>query len=268
MLTKEPEANPRKPTGFGTPERYKLIFPVPCSVRRLVVKLAKDVLDFGLYTVDLDAMLEFWQSDAGLPYEEMLPAGRGVRQHRHTLNGSVFKLNHSREPLPNLPQGGYRELLIAREGIEEERRLVDPDGNCVRLVPPGFEEIEGIGIRLSVHSPSAHDAFYGEVLELDPVGAQSYRWGNTVLSFTGDPAVPADAPMTRNEVMRAPGFRYLTVQVWDVDAEYVRAIDRGAMPGFPPMTLGKVARIAFIRDPDGNWIEISQRASLTGSLPG
>ncbi len=37
--------------------------------------------------------------------------------------------------------------------------------------------------------------------------------------------------------------------------------------GAPPVTLGEVARISFIRDPDGNWIEISQRASLTGAIP-
>ena len=29
---------------------------------------------------------------------------------------------------------------------------------------------------------------------------------------------------------------------------------------------GDVARISFVRDPDGGWIEISQRASLTGAL--
>jgi len=231
------------------------------------MKMAKNVLDFGLYTVERDAMLEFWRSVVGLPYEEMLPAGKGVQQHRHGLNGSVFKLNHSRDPLPDLPPSGYRELLIAREGIDGERALVDPDGNRVRLVPPGFCGISGIGIRLAVHSARAHRDFYRDALGLDPVDEDSYRWGETVLSFAEDPEVGADAATQRNPVMRAPGFRYLTVQVWDVDAEYAAAIDRGALPGFAPVTLGKVARIAFIRDPDGNWIEISQRASLTGALP-
>jgi hypothetical protein len=33
-----------------------------------------------------------------------------------------------------------------------------------------------------------------------------------------------------------------------------------------PFTLGSTARISFVADPDGNWIEISQRASLTGDL--
>ena len=34
------------------------------------------------------------------------------------------------------------------------------------------------------------------------------------------------------------------------------------------VTLGRVARISFIRDPDGNFIEISQRASLTVQVAG
>ena len=33
-----------------------------------------------------------------------------------------------------------------------------------------------------------------------------------------------------------------------------------------PVTLGTTARISMVRDPDGNWIELSQRASITGSL--
>ena len=33
-----------------------------------------------------------------------------------------------------------------------------------------------------------------------------------------------------------------------------------------PLTLGTTARISMVRDPDGNWIELSQRASITGSL--
>jgi lactoylglutathione lyase len=41
----------------------------------------------------------------------------------------------------------------------------------------------------------------------------------------------------------------------------------GVAEGAAPVTLGEVARIAFVRDPDGNWIEISQRSSLTGKLP-
>jgi lactoylglutathione lyase len=67
--------------------------------------------------------------------------------------------------------------------------------------------------------------------------------------------------------MRAVGMRYVTVQVRDCDAEHRRLKSMGVWEGAAPVTLGTVARISFIRDPDGNFIEISQRASLTGPIP-
>jgi lactoylglutathione lyase len=51
-----------------------------------------------------------------------------------------------------------------------------------------------------------------------------------------------------------------------VDAEHAYALAHGAGEGRAPVTLGQTARISMIRDPDGNWIELSQRASITGSL--
>jgi lactoylglutathione lyase len=63
--------------------------------------------------------------------------------------------------------------------------------------------------------------------------------------------------------MRAKGYRYFTIQVTDVDREHATFVERGAIEGMAPVTLGETARISFIRDPDGNWIELSQRASLT-----
>src|ERR1700730_2149509 len=68
--------------------------------------------------------------------------------------------------------------------------------------------------------------------------------------------------------MRAVGMRYITVQVRDVDADHRRFMSMGVWEGAAPVSLGAVARISFIRDPDGNFIEISQRASLTGPIPG
>ena len=66
--------------------------------------------------------------------------------------------------------------------------------------------------------------------------------------------------------MRGIGFRYLTIQVFDVVGEHRALLARGASEGFAPRRLGDVAAISFVRDPDGNWIEISQRKSITGSL--
>jgi catechol 2,3-dioxygenase-like lactoylglutathione lyase family enzyme len=225
------------------------------------MRLAKPCIDIGLFTNNLDAMLYFWQEEVGLPFEELLPLGGGSRQHRHALNGSVFKLNESREPIPPGALAGYRELLIAREGLTGPRSLADPDGNRVTLVPPGAEGITGIGVRLAVRDEAAFHRFYRDGLGLEAAGPRAYRWGTSVVLFEKDSTV------SRTEEMRGPGFRYLTVQVFDVDAEHRELLLRGIEEGRPPLTLGTTARISFIRDPDGNWIEVSQRASLTGPLP-
>jgi lactoylglutathione lyase len=62
------------------------------------------------------------------------------------------------------------------------------------------------------------------------------------------------------------GWAYLTVQVRDCDAEVARIEAAGASVASRPRNLGEVARMAMVRDPDGNPIELSQRASLTGPL--
>jgi lactoylglutathione lyase len=224
------------------------------------MKLAKNCIDVGLFTNNSEAMLRFWQDDVGLAFEETLAVGGGVRQQRHAMNGSVFKLNDARDPLSDEPPAGYRELLIAREGLTEPRSLTDPDGNRVTLVPQGYEGVGGIGVRLAVRDANAFRDFYGRVLGLEATGANRYRWGDSVILFDEDPTA------IRTGEMRAPGYRYLTVQVWDCDAEHARFLELGAEEGRPPASLGTTARISFIRDPDGNWIEVSQRASLTGVL--
>ena len=226
-----------------------------------VVRLAKNHIDVGMMTGQIDAQLEFWQNEVGLPFEELLLLGGGRRQHRHGLNGSVLKINESREPLPEAPPAGYRELLIARDGISASRRLTDPDGNQVVLVPRGEQDVAGIGVRLAVRDAAAFDDFYGRVLNLERVREHVFRWGDSIVMFEQDQT--AAAPASRE----GRGYRYLTVQVWDVDAEHAALLALGATEGSPPITLGTTARISFIRDPDGNWIEISQRASLTGALP-
>jgi len=227
----------------------------------VAVKLAKPRIDVGLHTNQREPMLAFWQNEVGLPFEELLPMGRGLQQHRHGLNGSVLKINHAREPLGAEPACGYRELWIARPGLAAPKRLVDPDGNVVVLVPPGHEGVSAIGVALAVRDEAAFHDFYGRALGFEPAGPRAYRCGDSRLSFARDPNAVAAGRMT------ASGYRYITIQVFDVDAEHAGILARGGTEGAPPRTLGSVARISFVRDPDGNWIEISQRASLTGPLP-
>ena len=205
-------------------------------------------------------MLAFWQEVVGVSLEELLPTGRGNRQHRHAMNGSVFKLNQSRVPVPDVRDTGYAMLSIARDGISEPRALQDPEGNAVTLVPPGHDGIEGIGVHLHVSDEALFEDFFGRSLGLEPVGARRYRCGDSLLSFERAPRGE------RSHALAGRGYRYLTVQVFDCEAEHRGVLERGGTEGQAPVVLGDVAMISFVRDPDGNWIEISQRASLTGSL--
>ncbi|WP_421936577.1 VOC family protein [Phenylobacterium sp.] len=224
------------------------------------MQLAKPRLDIGLATNDLEPMLAFWQGEVGAPLDHVLPIRRGQDQHRHDVLGSVLKINHHVGPLPANPPSGYRELVIAREGLTAPRTMADPEGNRVSLVPPGHEGVGQIGVRIGVRDLDAHRRFYGEALGLPEERPGVFRAGESLVLLEADPSAPADAQM------QGPGWRYITFQVFKVDDEYAQVLAKGGREALAPVTLGTTARISMVRDPDGNWIELSQRASIVGSL--
>jgi lactoylglutathione lyase len=172
----------------------------------------------------------------------------------------VLKINHHADPLPEAAPSGYLELLVARPGLTEPLSLADPDGNRVCLVPPGHLGIDQIGIRIGVRDLAAHRTFYGEALGLEEIRPGVFQAGESLILLEADPKAPSDAEM------RGHGWRYITFQVFKVDQEHARVLALGGREAMAPTTLGTTARISMVRDPDGNWIELSQRASITGSL--
>jgi len=228
------------------------------------MNLAKPRIDFGLTTGDIAPMLAFWQGEVGLPFDHLLKIRRGHDQHRHDALGSVIKLNHSAEPPAEGPPTGYRELYIAREGLAEPKPLVDPDGNRVTLVPPGWHGIGQIGVRLAVRSLDAHRRFYTEALGLTEEtwdGGAAFRGGESLLIV--EEAADAPVPGVRPG---AKGWGYITFQIFKVDQEHAFVLAHGGREAVAPVTLGTTARISMVADPDGNRIELSQRASIVGSL--
>ena len=97
------------------------------------MNLAKPRIDIGFATNHAPAALAFWQNQIGLPFDHTQPIRRGYKQHRHDLCGSILKINQVYEPLPDNPPSGYRELLIARDGILAREPMIDPDGNRVEI---------------------------------------------------------------------------------------------------------------------------------------
>ncbi|MEQ9146510.1 MAG: VOC family protein [Parvibaculaceae bacterium] len=231
------------------------------------MKLAKPRIDIGLSTNNIDALLPFWQNEAGIPFDHLLKVRRGQDQHRHDVLGSVLKINHFDEPLPEAPPSGYRELIVARAGAGAgagaDRSLSDPDGNAVSFVEPGTNGIGQIAVRLAVRDLEAHRRFYAAAFgfpERDYAKGAAFQAGESLILLEEDDSAPAEAEF------RGRGWRYITVQVFNADAEHARVLAHGGREALAPVTLGKTARISMVRDPDGNWIELSQRASLVGSL--
>ena len=226
-----------------------------------MIEIVKNQLDFGLIT-NRREVIDFWQEEIGLSLDHVLRVRRGQDQYRFDVAGSVIKVNLLTDhEWRDEERSGYDELWIAKPGIEKPEEFVDPDGNRMCFVPSGVGGVTQIGARLRVPELARAVAHYGEVLGFEPAGEARFGCGDSVLQLVEDAAAPTGIERP------GKGWTYLTVQVRDCDAEVARIEATGARIATRPINLGEVARMAMVSDPDGNLLEISQRASLTGPLP-
>src|SRR5258705_5657325 len=135
--------------------------------------------------------------------------GGGMQQHRHHMNGSILKMNHSREALPAAPPSGIIGLEIARDGLSAPRPLSDPDGNKVTLVAKGANGVSGIAILLKANDPGQHERFLTHAMQFERVGDGRYRCGDSLVVIAGQGMVE------RSPQWRGPGYRCMTGPVWD-----------------------------------------------------
>jgi hypothetical protein len=220
-------------------------------------ELAKRQLDVGMMLHDWVAGEAFWVETVGLPYTKFEKIGGGVRQHRFDANGSVIKVNHSRTPMDPGPTI-HRRLRIASSRVGEPRLVRDPEGVEVELVPPGHDGV----IDVEIVNATA-DIVEARRFWLDGIGGTEiepgrFRVGDSIIRCVEE--VGLERPTERG----APGFRYLTVQVQHVDEAWPRLVEMGFAGEMPPVSLGDTARVSFIRDPDGGYLEVSERAEFTG----
>jgi predicted enzyme related to lactoylglutathione lyase len=73
------------------------------------------------------------------------------------------------------------------------------------------------------------------------------------------PRRPFAEPLEVVRAMAAPGIRYVSVQVRDCGETFKALTSAGASAALAPTNFGTVARICFVRDPNGNFVEVSQR---------
>ncbi len=229
------------------------------------MELNRPQIDVGIFTNSIDAMKAFYGDNLGLQFESVLPVGGGFKQHRYVANGSIIKLMESKDPLPRRHPGGYETLIIATNKVSQPEAINDPDGNTIELVPPGRDDVTQIEVRLGVSDADLFDDFYTKATGGKAMDHHRVKIGETIfatfrhpLSRQLKPAPFANA-LDVVKAMASLGIRYVTLQVKNCDAAFKEITAAGATVALPPENFGTVARIAFVRDPDGNFIELAQR---------
>jgi lactoylglutathione lyase len=229
------------------------------------MELARQTVDVGLFTNQLVAMQQFYGEELGLQFESVLPVGGGYKQHRYLANGSVIKLMHTEEPLPRRHPGGYETIMIASSKVGISKALADPDDNTVELIPPGQDDVTQLEVRLGVSNTDAFGEFYTKALGAKAMGRDRYRIGETILGVYHESEVrhkaiqPFANAMEVIKAMAGLGIRYITLGVVSCDEAFKQATSAGAASAVSPVNFGTVARVSFVRDPDGNFVEIAQR---------
>ena len=135
---------------------------------------------------------------------------------------------------------------------------MNPDGELITLVPVGFKGIKETAIKVKVNNLKSHANFYENVMGFKRENDRTFQVGNCFL-FLDDVEERLFAGHWVNL-----GFRYLTLHVMKIDETFSGMVAAGAEVGEEPYAIGDIAKISFLKDPDGNWIEVAQRASLAG----
>jgi catechol 2,3-dioxygenase-like lactoylglutathione lyase family enzyme len=165
----------------------------------------------------------------------------------------------------------YRRLALPDDAPFRAAFSSDSDGNALELVgltqPPSSSWQPRLQIGLTVADVQRSRHFYGALLGLreEPemklpasmgtVGNVRYGFvlGDTTIKFWGKGELPArtGAPA------RYTGIRLITAHVPDVDALHAQLQARGVNIKVPPHDFQGLARVMFVTDPDGNFIELA-----------
>lgn len=79
------------------------------------------------------------------------------------------------------------------------------------------------------------------------------------------PRLGCDSEILVGELLGVEGLAYLTFYVEDIEATVAACLQAGGKPvdGTEPVDVGEM-KIAFLRDPEGNVVELVERAARRG----
>jgi catechol 2,3-dioxygenase-like lactoylglutathione lyase family enzyme len=166
----------------------------------------------------------------------------------------------------------YRELPVPEGTPYRVAFANDADGNALELVglrrPAGEQLTTRLQVGLTVSDIERSRHFYGEVLGLPEqppmkLPASMGVTGNVRYGFTAGGSTikfwnRGELPVRTGAPGKRTGIRLMTAFVEDVDATHALLQSRGAAIKVAPHDLAGLARVMFVADPDGNWIEFAK----------
>lgn len=222
-----------------------------------MLALTKPWIDIGIQSNQTQKLTHFWSKTIGLRCEEVLDVYHGVQQHRYRLQGGILKLNLLEDLLPSAPRTGYRKIIVADPAVTEIQENIDPDGTQCQRVPPSTLDGYDLGLEIAVTDSKRFTTFYAELLGLEPLNDGSFACGKTKIFIQQS----TDAVSTADD--HGPGIRYITLQIRHLDILHSTLLAKGVTEHKPPAQWNEMSYISFIRDPDNNLIELSQRRDLS-----
>ncbi len=256
------------------------------------LQLVKPSLDVGVVAHDIEGMRSFYADVLAFERRPPVPVRDG-EMVAHVVGTSALKLWCLDSPpdgdgggidsaigyrmitlfLPDLDPviararaGGVRDIELSAWGDGADAVplafMPDADGNAIELV--GLRGTEpSLHVGLTVRDIDRTRAFFFETLGLQAGATHTHRGttshsvqlGSTTIKFwhKGD-----DLPVRSGPITDHAGIRYVTAQVASVEQALRRLEARGAAVRIAPTKVGDVI-VAFIADPDGNWIELIER---------
>lgn len=106
--------------------------------------------------------------------------------------------------------------------------------------------------------------FYTKNLGLKFVSRREVKQNNAEIAFVKDEsggAIELTHWRDKKSLIEGDNFDHIAFGVDDVDASVKKLKDAGVTIAMKPFSLqGSTSKIAFIKDPDGNWLELIQQA--------
>ena len=217
----------------------------------------KPALDVGfqIAATDPSVMLAYYRDVIGVHFDHDLPLGGGRMQSRHTWGDSVIKLNHRRDAVPHAPATGWSALKLLGPGASDGQHR--PGRNVVARAPA---EVGGRRSQLTVRDARASLAFFA-ALGL-PLAGERIGVGASAIRVRDDRQTRA----TPDSRAGPCALHHAADRPRRPGACHVARSTQAPRGKGGTAHAGTVARISFVVEPGGNWIELSQRASIVGSL--